>query len=227
MSEYGFVITNQGRALLTKVLAGGQLNITRVMFGDGKLSGQDPKAFIELLSPKEAGTATLPIVQDGSVVFTLQYQNKGQSMFVLNEYGIFAEDPDEGEILLYYATLGDYPQYVMPGLGDIRRFPVSMALSANDVSVTLAFDASAFVTTADFQSFVDLAQQTIQIANEAKQEVTAMENQISQNTSKINTLWDAVFNDITTNPFQIAFTDLSGVTLSAGVWNESLRRLEC
>lgn len=72
-----------------------------------------------------------------------------------------------------------------------------------------------------------LAQQTVQIANEAKQAVTAMENQISQNTSKINTLWDAVFNDITTNPFQIAFTDLSGVTLSAGVWNESLRRLEC
>lgn len=227
MSEYGFVITNQGRALLTKVLAGGQLKITRVMFGDGKLSGQDSKALIELISPKEAGVATIPVIQEERVVFTIQYQNTGQSMFVLNEYGIFANDPDEGEILLYYATLGDYPQYVMPGLGDIRRFPVSIALSANDVNVTLAFDASAFVTTADFQTFLDLSQQTIQIANEAKQAVTAMENQIAQNTSKINTLWDAVFNDITTNPFQIAFTDLSGITLSAGVWNATLHRLEC
>lgn len=227
MSEYGFVITNQGRALLTKVLAAGQLNITRVMFGDGKLTDQDPKALIELLSPKEAGTATLPIVQEESIVFTIQYQNTGQSMFVLNEYGVFAEDPDEGEILLYYATLGDYPQYVMPGLGDIRRFPVSIALSADDVNVTLAFDASAFVTTADFQSFLDLAQQTVQIAKEARQAVTAMENQIAQNTSKISTLWDAVFNDITTNPFQISFADLDGIALSSGVWNETLQRLEC
>lgn len=227
MSEYGFVITNQGRALLTKVLAGGPLLLTRVMFGDGKLSGQNPKALVELISPKEAGTATVPVVQDESVVFTVQYQNNGQSMFVLNEYGVFAEDPDEGEILLYYATLGDYPQYVMPGLGDIRRFPVSITLSANDVNVTLAFDASAFVTTADFQSFLALAQRTVQIAEEAKQAVTAMENQIAQNTSKISTLWDAVFNDITTNPFQISFADLDGIALSAGVWNETLRRLEC
>lgn len=72
-----------------------------------------------------------------------------------------------------------------------------------------------------------LAQQTIQIAREAKQAVTALENQIAQNTSKINTLWDAVFNDITTNPFQITFENLEGVTFSSGVWNETLQRVEC
>lgn len=227
MNEYGFVITNQGRALLTKVLAGEQLTLTRVMFGDGKLSGQDPASLIDLISPKEAGTSTVPMVQEESVVFTVQYQNTGQSMFILNEYGIFAQDPDEGEILLYYATLGDYPQYVRPGLGDIRRFPISIALSANDVNVTLAFDASAFVTTADFGAFLEVSRQTIQIATEAKQAVTALENAVAQNTSKINTLWDAVFNDITTNPFQISFADLSGITLSAGVWNAALQRLEC
>ena len=227
MNTYGFVITNQGVSLLTKVLAGAQLTFTRIMFGDGKLSGQDPKALIELISPREAGTATIPMVQEESIVFTIQYQNTGQSMFVLNEYGVFAQDPDEGEILLYYATLGDYPQYVMPGLGDIRRFPVSIALSANDVRVTLAFDASAFVTTADFRSFLDLAQQTAQIAKEAKQAVTALENQLTQNTSKIHTLWDAVFNDITTNPFQITFENLDGVALSSGVWNDVFQRIEC
>lgn len=50
---------------------------------------------------------------------------------------------------------------------------------------------------------------------------------VAQNTSKITTLWDAVFGDITTNPFQITFADLSGITLVTGVWNASLQRLEC
>ena len=47
------------------------------------------------------------------------------------------------------------------------------------------------------------------------------------NTSKIATLWDAVFSEITTNPFQITFADLTGITLTAGIWNSGLQRLEC
>ena len=54
-----------------------------------------------------------------------------------------------------------------------------------------------------------------------------LSNVVQQNTSKITTLWDAVFGDITTNPFQITFADLSGITLVTGVWNASLQRLEC
>ena len=43
----------------------------------------------------------------------------------------------------------------------------------------------------------------------------------------IATLWDAVFSEITTNPFQITFADLTGITLTAGIWNSGLQRLEC
>ncbi|NMC35255.1 MAG: hypothetical protein GYA36_22780 [Veillonellaceae bacterium] len=34
------------------------------------------------------------------------------------------------------------------------------------------------------------------------------------------------FDDITSNPFMIAFEDLSGVTVT-GVWNQTLKRIEC
>ena len=44
---------------------------------------------------------------------------------------------------------------------------------------------------------------------------------------KVDALWDAVFSDITSNPFQITFADLTGITLKSGVWNASLQRLEC
>ena len=117
MKEYGFTITNTGRDLLTKILTGSQLTITKVMVGNGKLSGQDPAALTDLVSPKHPATATVPKVTDGTVTFTIQYQNQETGMVTINEYGVFAQDPDAGEILLYYATLGDYPQYVMPGAG--------------------------------------------------------------------------------------------------------------
>lgn len=44
---------------------------------------------------------------------------------------------------------------------------------------------------------------------------------------KVDALWDFVCTDITSNPFQITFADLTGVTLKSGVWNASLQRLEC
>ena len=57
--------------------------------------------------------------------------------------------------------------------------------------------------------------------------VNDLSNAVGQNTSKIATLWDAVFSDITTNPFQITFANLDGITLTSGVWNATLQRLEC
>jgi hypothetical protein len=43
-----------------------------------------------------------------------------------------------------------------------------------------------------------------------------------------NVVWlmNRVFNDITSNPFNIQFDDLDGLTVT-GVWNESLQRIEC
>ena len=39
-------------------------------------------------------------------------------------------------------------------------------------------------------------------------------------------LMNRVFDDITSNPFMMAFNDLTGVTVT-GVWNSSLGRIEC
>lgn len=39
-------------------------------------------------------------------------------------------------------------------------------------------------------------------------------------------LMNRVFDDITSNPFMMAFSDLTGITVT-GVWNEALGRIEC
>lgn len=44
---------------------------------------------------------------------------------------------------------------------------------------------------------------------------------------KADALWDFVCTDITSNPFQITFDDLEGLTVRSGIWNTGQRRLEC
>ena len=39
-------------------------------------------------------------------------------------------------------------------------------------------------------------------------------------------LMNSIFNNISANPFSIEFNTLDGLTIE-GVWNESLRRIEC
>jgi len=39
-------------------------------------------------------------------------------------------------------------------------------------------------------------------------------------------LMNRVFNDIASNPFNIQFENLDGLTVT-GVWNENLKRIEC
>lgn len=44
--------------------------------------------------------------------------------------------------------------------------------------------------------------------------------------AQVTAMWDALFNDITENPAIVDFDTLNGFTLTGGVWNKPLRRLE-
>jgi len=157
--NYGFVITRQGLDLITKLLIPTDLVLTRVMVGNGRLDEtSDPINFTDLISPIAQATSTTPIVNNHQLEFVVEYRNDLNgglnTGFWLNEFGIFALDPDLGEILLYYATLGDYPQWVqpfVPGMLDVRRYPVSIGLS-NDATVNLQYPAVAFLTAEDLQA---------------------------------------------------------------------------
>ena len=149
---YGFVITVAGRKLLAKKIAGEEIEITRVMVGSGDVpEGASPVYFNDLVCPVAQATSTLPVAKENTVSFIVEYRsdlNGGlEQGFWIKEFDVFARD-DENEILLYYATLGDFPQYVTAykkGAVDIRRYPVTIAIS-DGVDVTLAYPALAFVT---------------------------------------------------------------------------------
>ncbi len=239
----GFMITVKGRKLLAKLVAGEQLEITRVMVGSGNLGEESPAYFDDLIEPVAQATSTIPIAQEDVVSFVVEYRsdlNGGlQKGFWINEFGVFAKDGEE-EILLYYATLGDFPQYVMAyknnGAIDVRRYPVSIMVS-DTVEVILAYPALSFMTAEEVRRFLTInllpeflldIEKLIKKHNEDENAHPKLKTLLDADLkSRIERLENALFYNIKENPFLMKFDTLNGITLIKGVWNKEKKRLEC
>lgn len=241
-------ITAAGLLVLAKGVAGQQINYTKIVLGDGYLEeGQTPRSLTGVVSPKATIDITKCVVNgDGTVtvggVFTNDQSNDG---FYYRELGLYADDPDEdvGEVLYCYGNCGDLAEWIPPtgGATIVEKTIDIVTAIGTATNVTAYIPADAYATKEDYENYkaialaaqatanqaILLAQQAVGIAEQATAAVVDLSNVVQQNTSKITTLWDAVFGDITTNPFQITFANLDGITLTSGVWNATLQRLEC
>lgn len=241
-------ITAAGLVVLAKGVAGQNIKYTKIVLGDGYLEeGQTPRTLTEVINPKATVDITkLAINGDGTVtvggVFTNQEVSDG---FYYRELGLYAEDPDPavGEVLYCYGNCGDLAEWIPPigGSTIVEKTIDIVTAIGSATNVTAYIPADAYATKEDYENYkaialgaqataneaLALAQQAIEIARQVAQAVVDLSNTVAQNTSKITTLWDAVFGDIVTNPFQITFVDLEGITLTTGIWNASLQRLEC
>ena len=109
-------LTIAGMNLLTKCQLGKELHFTRVMMGDGKVpEGQNIKDMTDMVSPR----LKLPIGDkrlDGAGTAVMECILKNAELeqgFVARELGIYANDPDSGEEVLYaYRNTGDYSEYI-------------------------------------------------------------------------------------------------------------------
>ena len=241
-------ITAAGLIVLAKGAAGQKITYTKIVLGDGYLEeGQTPRSLTGVVSPKAVIDITkLKVNADGTVavggIFTTDQTGDG---FFYREIGLYAEDPDPavGEVLYCYGNCGDLAEWIPPtgGATIVEKTIDIVTAIGTATNVTAYIPADAYATKEDYETYkaialaaqaianeaIEIARQAVQTANEAKQAAIDLNKAVTQNTSKIQTLWDAVFSDITANPFQITFVDLSGITLSSGVWNATLQRLEC
>lgn len=238
---YGFVIPIPGWNLLAKMVAGETLVISRIMVGQGKLTDDiNPAALTDLIQPVAAATSTIPVTQNNIASFIVEYRsdlNGGlDTGFWLNEYGVFAIDPDEGEILLYYGTLGDFPQFVSPYAGgslDILRYPVSIILT-DDINVQINYPAIAFMTAEEIDLYFRTVLMPVAMAGaqdlidqhnvdpHAHPDIRVMLNELL---GRIGRLEDMLIHNITGNPFMVTFGTLDEVVVS-GVWNQAAQRIE-
>lgn len=110
-------ITNKGQILYAKAQAGTKLNFTKIMVGSGQIENRNPATLLALLEPKfsigiqsitpntELKTATISATINNSEVTEAVY---------ICEIGLYAEDPDDGEILYAYGSAGTYGDYYAP-----------------------------------------------------------------------------------------------------------------
>lgn len=148
------VLTDLGKALAAKVEAGKcKFQFTKMKVGDGSPATIEPMT--DLASPKKVLdlSAVTPYDEgtcDVEAVMTNADLDKG---FYLREIGLFATDPDVGEILYCVATAGDADYIQAKGGATVLSVAIHMTIAINSVDdVVTDVDIKGLVTAADLKA---------------------------------------------------------------------------
>lgn len=160
MSNWGKpVLTKQGLKLQAKVDAGNAMQLTKCRLGSGMIgSGQQLEDLTELVAPVQ----TLPIASvtysDDShacIISAVTDNSTVTTGYYLREFGIYAKDPDDGEIL--YAVASDSEPDFIPakGTSTVISQEIGVGLTfANAANVTAAVNTSATATISYVNTYV-------------------------------------------------------------------------
>ena len=160
MSNWGKpVLTKQGLKLQAKVDAGSKMQLTKCRLGSGTLSsGQSLEDLTKLITPVQ----TLPIASvsyaedSHACIITAVTDNSNVATgYYLREFGVYAIDPDDGEIL--YAVASDSEPDFIPAKGTsaVISQEIGVALTfANAANVTALVNTSAMATITYVNNYV-------------------------------------------------------------------------
>lgn len=230
------VLTQQGMALMAKQQLGAPPIITRAVAGSGVLDPIDLEGLTEIpdiLAEMQLGPRTLV---DGSTV-RLDLRLTSAEMdttAMIRIIGVYAEDPDEGEIL-YQVVWYRYPQ-VLPSMdanyGAVATFDTQINLTfANGEVAVIPATPGWFLNQEDLdvhnrdpQAHLGAFARITGRVDDMEEEFQA--SQSAQDT-RIKLLEDTLLTDIQDNKSIITFGSLAGIQLIQGVYNAALSRVEC
>lgn len=139
----GTVLSKDSLQLIAKLVASGSpLVFTRAAVGTGKLpSGYDPGSMTGLNNYRMDGEISKIEASGEQADISFQISSIGvDTGFIVTEAGLFAEDPDKGEILFSYLDLSADPQYIYPENSTISKFfELTMSVIIGRVSSVTAF----------------------------------------------------------------------------------------
>lgn len=131
MSFQGFY-TTKGLTLAAKLAAGTKLTITKVTAG----SGETAKSAAALAQEQQTLTAgTAAISGESAVLPVTLAETSVTAAYSLTELGVYAQDPDAGEILYQVFRL-DKPISLTAGGEDACRFYLKQTVGAAGITVT-------------------------------------------------------------------------------------------
>ena len=152
----GAILTNKGRSLQAKVEGGlCQLALTKLKTGDGTLApGQTLEALTDLVSPKQnIGISAIVVDEDQPGVVYVKGILSNASLttgYLVKELGLFATDPDDGEIL-YAVTVDSNPDYLQDNTSaTVITEALKLAIAVSNTSdVTATLDPEGLLTVED------------------------------------------------------------------------------
>ncbi len=167
-----YTITDKGKALQAKVMAGKcKYAFTKMALGDGYVSTQKDYATMNDLTRKVMDFPISLILADGAsceVRGTISNASI-ETAFYVRELGLYATDPDEGEIL-YCAHYYDMPSAIDAASSGPyeKEFTIKIDVeTADEVDITVP--QTGFVTRADVEALIALAMKNALIATVAEE----------------------------------------------------------
>lgn len=150
----GLLFTNRGRNLQAKAQAGAALKFTRIALGDGALGSGSIADLTALKNEiKSIAVTKLRILEGGKAVIGAILSNQSLNVgFWFRELGLYAQDPDLGEILYCYGNAGAGADYIPAGGGpDIVEKAIDViTIAGNAANISAVIDESLiFATLAD------------------------------------------------------------------------------
>lgn len=156
MANYNAMnLTKKGRDLQAKSEAGTKLVFTRMKIGDGQ--GEDYDALNDLIKPKkDLDIYSVKAEGNGLCRIRTHITNIGLEVgLFVYEIGLFASDPDVGEIL-YGVTTATTPDYLPPQGGTTlvnHQFDI-VIIVGNATEIHANIDTDGYVSKADFDEWM-------------------------------------------------------------------------
>lgn len=164
------VITDKGLALQAKLTEGYALDLTRAVTGAGYVTPAMLSKQEKVTDPKlelEMKTVTYP--EPGKCALLLGMNNNALTEgYVARQVGVFANDPDEGEILYFIAQAVDEIRgTVIPSTAEMFGYSAEWTFyfqygQANGVNITV--DPANTVSRAEMENYIN--QRFVAITNE-------------------------------------------------------------
>ena len=153
-----FILTNNGIALQAKAQGGATMNFTRMAMGEGNLNSIPVNTLTSLISQKATISLTGGRVTGGNTYEIKAYFSNAAitTGFWWREWGVFATDPDVGEILYAYSNAGGAADFIPPITDNrIERYHYVTMTIGNTTNVTVNISGSnLYLPQADYDAHV-------------------------------------------------------------------------
>lgn len=151
------VITKQGRELMAKLLAGKTTKFTKIAVSSTVYQDNQLETLTALTNIKQTTEAQAYSNNQATVAVVGALENTGLTAgYYINTVGLFASDPDKGEIL-YSVSSASVNGYMPPDTG-VSKSGVELKIYtevSNATQVDLTVDPAAYATRTDVQNVVN------------------------------------------------------------------------